>query len=286
MMARLDVRTALERAIGFGQAVVSFVDADGYPQAVAGDFTVATDRRVTVGPLHHDVTPPEGAEVCVTFSHIRPRPGYGYDEHRYVNLWGRATRDADGVTILCERATGWDEEETPFFEYSERSVPRGRRYLTELGRRARLGAGWTFFLATRLPFLTATIVPVALGAAIAASHGSFSWGLFGLTMLGACCIHLGLNVANDIFDDLSGADAANVTPTHPLLGRFTGHPVRARQPWRDGRVVCSAVRGRHRDRAVAGGHAGMVASRHRGRRCVHLPRLHGAAPAPGAPGLG
>ncbi len=30
-------------------------------------------------------------------------------------------------------------------------------------------------------------------------------------------MHLGLNMANDIFDDASGADAANVTPT-PFSG--------------------------------------------------------------------
>jgi 1,4-dihydroxy-2-naphthoate polyprenyltransferase len=68
-----------------------------------------------------------------------------------------------------------------------------------------------------LPFLTATIVPVALGGAIAAYYGTFNWGIFLLVLLGACSLHLGLNVANDFFDDLSGADAANVTPT-PFSG--------------------------------------------------------------------
>jgi 1,4-dihydroxy-2-naphthoate octaprenyltransferase len=36
-------------------------------------------------------------------------------------------------------------------------------------------------------------------------------------MLGGILIHLGLNMANDLFDDASGADAANVTPT-PFSG--------------------------------------------------------------------
>jgi 1,4-dihydroxy-2-naphthoate polyprenyltransferase len=34
-----------------------------------------------------------------------------------------------------------------------------------------------------------------------------------LTLIAAMCVHLGLNVANDVFDTRSGADAANVTPT-------------------------------------------------------------------------
>jgi 1,4-dihydroxy-2-naphthoate octaprenyltransferase len=53
--------------------------------------------------------------------------------------------------------------------------------------------------------------------AIAAHHAPFRWGLAILTTLAACAVHLGLNVANDVFDTLSGADAANPTPT-PFSG--------------------------------------------------------------------
>jgi 1,4-dihydroxy-2-naphthoate octaprenyltransferase len=38
-----------------------------------------------------------------------------------------------------------------------------------------------------------------------------------LALVAGCAVHLGLNIANDIFDDASGADAANVTPT-PFSG--------------------------------------------------------------------
>jgi 1,4-dihydroxy-2-naphthoate octaprenyltransferase len=64
-----------------------------------------------------------------------------------------------------------------------------------------------------LPFLSATIAPVGLGIAVAASHGHWHWALAILTILAAAFVHLGLNVANDVFDTRSGADAANVTPT-------------------------------------------------------------------------
>lgn len=215
-MTKLTLEDALTRARSYAHAVLSFVDADGYPIAVASPFeTDEASSTIELGPVRLDARP---SEACVTFSHIRPRRGYGYDQRRYVNVWGSASMRPDGrVLVRAERASGWDEDEVPFFEYSERNVGRARAYLESLGTRPRLSAWWTFFLATRLPFLTATIVPVALGAAVAARHGSFSLPLFGLTLLAAICVHLGLNVANDLFDDASGADAANFTPT-PFSG--------------------------------------------------------------------
>ena len=71
---------------------------------------------------------PADREVSVVGSHIHPTRG-GYDERRYLQLWGRVS---DGVRFAPVRAWGWDETEMPFFEYSERSVPQSRRYLTAL----------------------------------------------------------------------------------------------------------------------------------------------------------
>ena len=71
--------------------------------------------------------------------------------------------------------------------------------------------------ATRLPFLTATLVPILLGTVIAWDDGFFNLGLFLLTLLGASFFHLGTNVMNDYFDHTSGADQANLTPT-PFSG--------------------------------------------------------------------
>lgn len=77
---------------------------------------------------------------------------------------------------------------------------------------------WALFVnATRLPFLTATFVPVLLGTAVAWRDGTLNLGLFGLTLLGAALFHLGTNVLNDYFDHRSGADEANLTPT-PFAG--------------------------------------------------------------------
>ena len=77
----------------------------------------------------------------------------------------------------------------------------------------KLSFGFLTLRTTRLPFLTATIIPVVLGILIAASHGSFDLFAAILTVVGASFVQLGLNVANDVFDTVQGADDANVTPT-------------------------------------------------------------------------
>ncbi len=134
-MGVLDVADALTRARSYPHAVLAYVGPDGYPVNVAVDFTESVDAaEVEIGPLDQDLRPADGQEVELTFSHIRPQPGVGYDERRYVNLWGRATPNGEGLRVVVRRASGWDEADTPFFEYAERSVPAGRGYLDELGR--------------------------------------------------------------------------------------------------------------------------------------------------------
>ena len=212
-MARLAVEEAVRRSEAYGHAVLSWVDADGFPVSVAAP-SQGDGAELRLGPV--GLLPPAGQEVCVTFSHIRPRPGVGYDERRYVNLWGPAAPSGELVVVRAARASGWDEAETPFVEYAERNVPAGLAYLERSGRRPRLPAFWRFFLATRLPFLTATLAPVALGGAVAAHDGRFDWGWWLVALLCAVCAHLGINVANDLAD-ASGSDAVNVTPT-PFSG--------------------------------------------------------------------
>ena len=57
------------------------------------------------------------------------------------------------------------------------------------------------------PFsLPASIVPVAVGGATAALAGTFSWGMFWLTLLGCLALQVGTNLANEYFDFRSGAD--------------------------------------------------------------------------------
>ena len=72
--------------------------------------------------------------------------------------------------------------------------------------------------AIRIPFFTATIIPVTLGSILAwYKTDSFIWIRFSLTMVGAVLIHAGTNLANDYFDHIAGCDKANLTPT-PFSG--------------------------------------------------------------------
>jgi len=205
----------------FSHAVIAFVDEDGYPLSVATEFRAEPSRGVVVlnAVAGETMQPPEDERVNVVFSHIRPQPGIGYDERRYVSLWGAVRRTEGALEFEPDRVQQWDEQEMSFFEFSERGVPQARRYLdqvsAETGRevKPRLSFGWFFLRATRLPFLTATFVPILLGIAVAAWTNGFSWWLALLTLVGGAFIHLGLNVANDVFDTTSGADEANVNPT-------------------------------------------------------------------------
>lgn len=71
----------------------------------------------------------------------------------------------------------------------------------------------------RAPFFSAVIIPVLLGTAIAANHGvEIGWLNFILTLIGAVCIHAGINVANDYFDHINGTDDLNEDFVSPFTG--------------------------------------------------------------------
>jgi 1,4-dihydroxy-2-naphthoate polyprenyltransferase len=206
---------------GFDHAVIAFLDDEGYPLSVATGYRVDAQRgTIELGAVAGDeAQPPMGREVNVIFSHVRPQPSVGYDERRYVSMWGTLQHTPTGYELRPDRAQSWDEQQVPFFQYSEITVPQAHAYLDDLGERQgrqirpKLSRGWLFLRATRLPFLSATVIPVGLGTAVAGLNGAWHWWVFLLAFLGACFVHLGLNVANDVFDTMSGADQANTTPT-------------------------------------------------------------------------
>ena len=71
----------------------------------------------------------------------------------------------------------------------------------------------------RAPFLTATVVSIILGTAIAwARNGQFNLPYFALALLGGLCAHLGTNVANDYYDHKSGNDEVNTEFVRPFSG--------------------------------------------------------------------
>jgi len=218
----MQLATALTKLRAYPYANLFWVDDDGVPIAVAVEaFSVdVPNARVSLpAPAGDMVAVPSDRPVGLIAGHIRRQPGIGYDERRYVELWGRARVDGGRLLFVPDDAWGWDEAELPFMEYSERGVEQAIRYFgglsARVGRtmRPRLQAGWLFLRATRLPFLSATFVPVLLGIAVAAHEGSFNLATAVLTVVAAAAVHLGLNVSNDVFDDLLGADRLNYTPT-------------------------------------------------------------------------
>ena len=78
---------------------------------------------------------------------------------------------------------------------------------------------FTWLVIMRLPFLTASIVPILVGAAVSNFMGfDVSWGWLGLTILGGSLLHIGTNTANDYFDHTSGTDEANYNYMVPYSG--------------------------------------------------------------------
>jgi 1,4-dihydroxy-2-naphthoate polyprenyltransferase len=75
------------------------------------------------------------------------------------------------------------------------------------------------FLATRPPFLIASIMPVLIGSAWAGSaYRLFNGLLFGLALAATVLAHAAANVYNDVGDDVIDADAGNTDRIYPYTG--------------------------------------------------------------------
>ncbi len=76
-----------------------------------------------------------------------------------------------------------------------------------------------WFAELRAPFLTATLVSIILGTAVAwARNNVFNLEYFLLALSGGTFLHLGTNVANDYFDHRSGNDEVNKEFVRPFSG--------------------------------------------------------------------
>ncbi len=77
-----------------------------------------------------------------------------------------------------------------------------------------------WFLAVRPWSFTMSAISVSVGAALAATQGTFSWGLYLLTALAMIAVHGGVNLMNDFFDHRSGVDIEEVA-----TARYRPHPL-------------------------------------------------------------
>jgi hypothetical protein len=145
---------ALSRLPGFSHAVLIVPDEDGYPLSVATSFRVV-DGSVEVTPAStgpHAVR--DTVEARLVVSHIRPYPGVGYDQRRYIELSGALSVGTPAWRFNPQGARGWDEKDLSFPELCQRALPQARRYLAALSAerghevKPQMSAGWRFFLAT------------------------------------------------------------------------------------------------------------------------------------------
>jgi 1,4-dihydroxy-2-naphthoate octaprenyltransferase len=218
--APITVVDGLGRLAVYKRAVLSWVAEDGYPVNVDVEIEVKPDEgTVRFGePAGFHVAP--GTRVAITGSHIRPLPDGGFDERRHLTAWGAASARPRGrFAVNVARVWAWDEGDLPLPAAYERGLKKARRYFEALSVergvriRPRMSKRLLLFRATRAPFLSATFAPVLLGLAVAARVGVFDAVTAVITVVAASAVHLGLNVANDVFDTLQGADDANATPT-------------------------------------------------------------------------
>ncbi len=97
----------------------------------------------------------------------------------------------------------------------------------------------TYIKALRLPFITASIIPVLLGTVISYHFTTqINWLYFTLTLLAMIFLHLGANLANDYFDHLTGADEANKEFIHPFTG---GSRVIQEKLLSEKTILCSSI---------------------------------------------
>ena len=87
-----------------------------------------------------------------------------------------------------------------------------------------------WFLAMRPWSFSMSAISVSVGAALAATHGSFSWSLYILTAVALILVHGGVNLMNDFFDYRSRVDIEDAATTqyrpHPLVeGKIYPIPV-------------------------------------------------------------
>ena len=107
-----------------------------------------------------------------------------------------------GLVVIA--LVGWlitvvlDEVEYLLVPWQARSVR-----VKEVRMRQRLGVWWR----TIRPWsYTAAVIPVLLGASIAAYDGVFDLGLLALTLIGSVAIQAGTNLVNEYYDDRKGID--------------------------------------------------------------------------------
>ena len=74
-----------------------------------------------------------------------------------------------------------------------------------------------WFVASRPHTLSASVVPVLVGSALAARQGAFSWGIFALTVAGALLVQVGANLTDEFADHDTTASKHKYLAPHKVI---------------------------------------------------------------------
>jgi 1,4-dihydroxy-2-naphthoate octaprenyltransferase len=136
-------------------------------------------------------------------------------------------RHRDGHPLPCHLRLRTRTAEGAPAGFTLESTPLQGVAPERLAPRAGPGTALARFVAiTRLPFVSASVLPVVLGLAVAAWTGApFAWIPAVLAVLATLLLHLGANTANDWFDWKGGADAVNRDAIPPFSGGSRALPM-------------------------------------------------------------
>lgn len=95
----------------------------------------------------------------------------------------------------------------------------------------------SWLVAARPHTLSASVVPVIVGTALAVSKGDVSWGLFALTLAGALLVQVGANLTDEVADHTATDSALKYPAPHKVIARGLLSP----QQVRLGAGVCFAA---------------------------------------------
>ena len=159
----LDARPGSTSSRPIRSRSLTWVDDDGYPGQRRGRARPSTRTRGTrLVRAPAGLAVPTDATVSLTGSHIRPQPGYGYDERRHVTVWGRApTGRRRRRHVRRPRGVGLGRGRGPVLRVLGALGRRSRgKYFDALSAergtpvKPRLSFGLLALRTTRLPFLT------------------------------------------------------------------------------------------------------------------------------------
>ena len=121
----------LKRLANFPYAVVTLVDHDGFPFSVATDYRISPTGDIL---LNKPGSRPDlqGRKVGVLFNSITAVPTVGYNERRYMLVWGTTSEEQGMLKLHPERVSEWDEKILPFDQLCAKAAPQGAKYLASL----------------------------------------------------------------------------------------------------------------------------------------------------------